>query len=420
MGFASTYLLKRALFHEFLSETPRNDTGIIAVVPSYSEPHITQLLDSLYLCRKPDCSVEIIIVINAPVSAGFDEHLVNTRSIAEIGKWKDQHTDCFFRTYIIDATLFATDDWGVGSARKTGMDEAVRRFEKIGHPGGVIVCLDADCRVAPDYFTAITGGLLNRKSYSACSIYFEHPLNPEEYPEDVIQSIILYELHLRYYYQGLLFSGFPYAFHTVGSAVAVKALAYVRAGGMNRKKAGEDFYFIQKLIPAGGFFTLNQTTVFPSPRSSSRVPFGTGAAVAKLTLNNTRSLLTYNFKAFEDLKTFFSLTDRIFNCNIKELNEIYSSLPESIKLFLSSEEWILKCSEIISNTSGPESFKKRFFGWFNMFRIVKFMNNVHQQFYEKMPVEVSAYKILKETGHDCPHDEPSGLLRFYRLLEKDD
>ncbi len=35
----------------------------------------------------------------------------------------------------------------------------------------------------------------------------------------------------------------------VGSALAVKALQYVKAGGMNRKQAGEDFYFVQKLVP---------------------------------------------------------------------------------------------------------------------------------------------------------------------------
>jgi len=42
---------------------------------------------------------------------------------------------------------------------------------------------------------------------------------------------------------------------------------------MNRKQAGEDFYFIQKLMPLGGYFALNSTAIYPSPRESSRVPF---------------------------------------------------------------------------------------------------------------------------------------------------
>ena len=55
--------------------------------------------------------------------------------------------------------------------------------------------------------------------------------------------------------------------------MAVKALPYVKAGGMNRRQAGEDFYFIQKLVPSGGYFSLNSTTVYPSPRASDQGSF---------------------------------------------------------------------------------------------------------------------------------------------------
>ena len=147
--------------------------------------------------------------------------------------------------------------------------------------------------------------LLKKSDRSACSIYFEHPLSGNNYPEAIYKYITLYELHLRYYFQGLAYSGFPYVFHTVGSAIAVKALPYVKAGGMNRRQAGEDFYFIQKLVPAGGYFNLNSTTVYPSPRASSRVPFGTGASIGKLDAGNSSTLLTYNMLAFKELRVFF-------------------------------------------------------------------------------------------------------------------
>ena len=48
---------------------------------------------------------------------------------------------------------------------------------------------------------------------------------------------------------------------------------------MNRKKAGEDFYFLQKLFDAGHFSECNTTRVIPSPRPSDRVIFGTGPAI---------------------------------------------------------------------------------------------------------------------------------------------
>ena len=87
---------------------------------------------------------------------------------------------------------------------------------------------------------------------------------------------------------------FPYVFHTVGSAMAVKALPYVKAGGMNRKQAGEDFYFIQKLVPSGGYFNLNSTTVYPSPRISFRFHSGPELQFPNSVLDQSSILLTYN------------------------------------------------------------------------------------------------------------------------------
>src|SRR5207249_6387595 len=96
-----------------------------------------------------------------------------------------------------------------------------------------------------------------------CSIYFEHPL---EGPLDarVYDAISTYELHLRYYVQALRYAGFPYAYHTFGSCMTVRADAYMEQGGMNKRKAGEDFYFLQKIISLDGFSDLTETTVIPS------------------------------------------------------------------------------------------------------------------------------------------------------------
>ena len=49
--------------------------------------------------------------------------------------------------------------------------------------------------------------------------------------------------------------------------------------GLNKKQAGEDFYFLQKIMPMGNYFELNSTTVHPSSRTSDRVPFGTGPII---------------------------------------------------------------------------------------------------------------------------------------------
>ena len=84
-----------------------------------------------------------------------------------------------------------------------------------------------------------------------CSIYFEHPLHGPLEPK-VYEAIAAYELHLRYYVQALRYAAFPYAHHTIGSSMAVRADAYAKQGGMNKRQAGEDFYFLHKIIPLGG------------------------------------------------------------------------------------------------------------------------------------------------------------------------
>ena len=418
MGFASTWLNQRVLFPEIIKETPDNQTGIIVVVPAFDEPLITPLLNSLKSCTEPDCKTEVLIIVNAPANASAESIRNNKKCIQDIESWKKNNNNNFFRLFVFDAEQSATDGWGVGLARKTGMDEALRRFNTIEKPDGVIVSLDADCTVEENYFASLCNELLKKKERTACSVYFEHPLSGSEFPERIYRYIILYELHLRYFLQGLKYSGFPYAFHTVGSALAVKAFQYFKAGGMNRRQAGEDFYFIQKLIPLGGYFALNTTTVYPSPRESFRVPFGTGVMIAKLMDDREKQLLTYNTGAFSELKILFSIAEKLFTAGKPEVLNFYRILPPGLRSFIGEREWSDKIAEIKNNTSTHDSFMKRFFGWFNMFRIVKYMNHVHAGIFNKKTVADSAYDLLTISGLQFSSEDAYKLLLYYRSLGK--
>jgi hypothetical protein len=418
MGFASAYLETRAIFPELIKEAPDKQTGIIVVVPACNESGLNSLLNSLASCSEPDCKVEVLVFVNAPPKADIETLHNNRNTIAGLHRWRIENISCYFRLFAVEADTSSVSGWGVGLARKTGMDEAVRRFDKIGRSDGVIVSLDADCQVESNYFTALCDELLKRKDRSACSVYFEHPLSGKEYPEHNYRSVTLYELHLRYYLQGISYSGFPYVFHTVGSALAVKALPYIKVGGMNRRQAGEDFYFIQKLVPGGGYCSLNSTTVYPSPRASGRVPFGTGATVMKMVMNNQKSLLSYNFLAFKDLKAFFNMIEQVFNCKYYNESYQYYKLPASVQSFISETEWRERIKEIKGNTSGLQSFQKRFFNWFNMFKIVKYLNHVHLHYYRKYSVEEAACDLLESTGIKFTSKNPAELLLVYRKLEK--
>ena len=169
-----------------------------------------------------------------------------------------------------------------------------------GDYAGVVACFDADCRCDPGLLVEMENLFRKRPEMPGCSVRFEHPLDAEN-----SEAIILYELHLRYYIEACRYSGHPFAFHAVGSSMAVRAEAYVAQGGMNQRQAGEDFYFLQKIISLGNFGELNSTRVIPSPRVSDRVPFGPGRAVGEFLQGKGGRMESYPFEAFEDLKIFF-------------------------------------------------------------------------------------------------------------------
>jgi hypothetical protein len=417
MGFASEWLDSGALFPRFIKEAPEKDTGIIVVVPSYDEPGIKVLLDSLAECTPPDCSTEVIAVVNAPSGAGAGSLENNRLTIKNIESWKKGKAP-FFRLFVIDAGQPAFKGWGVGMARKTGMDEALRRFDITGNREGIIANTDADCRVRADYFTSLESDFLKRKGVKGCSIFFEHPLEGNDHPPEVYHSVRQYELHLRYFCQALRYAGYPNSFQTVGSALAVRAVDYMKAGGMNRRQAGEDFYFIQKLVAGGGFFNLNSTTVYPSPRASRRVPFGTGAAVGKMIDNNERVFLTYNPDSFNDLRAFFTVCESVRNQHELKLPELFGNLPVSIKSFIDEEEWIARLTEIKDNTSSPLSYRKRLYDWFNMFRVVKFLNSSHRGFFEKVPVTDAARHFIRLAYSEEFRGNEKEMVRYLRDTER--
>ena len=82
------------------------------------------------------------------------------------------------------------------------------------------------------------------------SIAYAHRLEEADMTVQAREAIMKYELYLRYYRLALEYTGHPHAYHCIGSAFAVRTLDYVAQGGMNKRQAGEDFYFLQKLISA--------------------------------------------------------------------------------------------------------------------------------------------------------------------------
>lgn len=128
--------------------------------------------------------------------------------------------------------------------------------------------------------------------------------------------------------------------------------------------------------------------------------------------------LSYNPSAFAELEWLFGRTRDLYGLDDRELGSFYDRLPGGLKNFIGPEEWLSKINEIRNNTSAPESFLKRFYSWFNMFKVVKYLNFVHNGQLDKRPVVRSASELVSSMGASYVPDDPEELLFCYRIMER--
>lgn len=420
MGFADRYLNKQKGFIPNVSSLPSAQLNYVVVIPAYCEPDLTDALESLWNCARPKGHVEVLVVINSPENAREEVLQSNRQALEKTSEWIASHHDSSMRFHLLERLSLPARDAGVGLARKIGMDEAVYRFNLINKPEGYILSFDADSRCDKNYFTSIDKETCNHPDIKGFSVYFEHPVQGIEFDDRVYAAITDYELHLRYVNQFLRFAGFPYAHHTVGSCFGVRADVYAAQGGMNKRQGGEDFYFLHKIIPLGNFTDITTTRVIPSPRVSTRVPFGTGPVIGRYLDAEEPGMTTYAPECFLALQGFFACIPQLFKAGRAVIAGQVNGMPESLQAFLTENQVVESVMEISANCGSPDTFNKRFFRWFDAFRVIKYLNYASRNFYPQLPVGEAARLFLLTMGHVNPGERYKNLelLQLFRKLER--
>ncbi len=262
---------------------------------------------------------------------------------------------------------------GVGLARKIGLDAALALLDYSSSKQKLLISLDADCEVSRNYFTGIYLQS-NKRKLKAGYVNFEHPINIEPYSK----AIIDYEIFLRYYVAGLKYAKSPYAFFTIGSTMISDAEAYVKIGGMNKRKAAEDFYFIEKLAKLFDVVEINSAAVFPSPRTSGRVPFGTGRSVYELLSGKRNYGELYSPRIFEALLRWNGL---FFNENIltsSEYLERAEKINPRLKDFLIERKFPEHWEKILKKNASEKQIlkqKKFLFDGFETLKLIHYLRD---------------------------------------------
>ncbi len=411
------YLTNRALYPPLIHKQPSPLLSLVVVIPCYNEEYLLLSLMSLKKCSRPQGDVEVIVVINHSAKTPEAIKAINQKTFEQAKTWAQQNRLSHLRFFILFLNDLPEKHAGVGLARKIGMDEACYRFHKANNPRGVIVCFDADSRCEANYFQEIESYFQKNPSLQACGIHFEHPLYGADFSDEIYDAITLYELHLRYYVHAQRWAGFPHAWQTIGSSMAVRCDAYQQQGGMNRRQAGEDFYFLHKFIPLGHFGEIKTTKVIPSPRPSDRVPFGTGKAIGEH-LTSGGPYLSYNPLSFQDLAVFLG---EVWPLLYEKMSaaEILERLPSSVSSFLREQHFAEKLQEIRTHTGNRQSFEKRMSRWFDAFLLMKYVHYARDHFYPDIDVTTAARWLLGKISPLENHEKKTAkdLLLAFRQTD---
>lgn len=367
------YLKKYGSDNWFVRQSKHKLYDNIIVVPAIAEyDNINNLLNSL---KRNDKSyllnTLILFVINNGESASEEIKTNNAQTIALLEKliYSDELLIGF-----VDASTeglsMPDKDAGVGLARKIGLDIALTLLDYNSHNKLLLICLDADCEVQSNYLSLIVD-VFNKDRIEAAVIEYEHRL-----PEDELSksAIICYEIFLRYYVLGLSYANSPYAFHTVGSTMVCDYESYIKIGGMNKRKAAEDFYFLEKLAKVVSIRKISRTKVIPSSRTSWRVPFGTGQRMNRFAAGTHDEFSLFDFRIFDILKEWnaYYYSDEIIT--VTEYLSFAGELNPVLKNFLELNSFQNQWNKILSNAKSIEQIRKQKKIWFDGFRTMKLIH----------------------------------------------
>ena len=398
----------------------------VVVIPAICEfENIKQLLSSLALNPKQYLQKSLIIfVVNNSISSDPEVKADNKHSLEFLHELiRENSSDKFskrilksgIRIGLIDASTegkeFDDKSAGVGLARKVGMDVALQVFDYSISGKKIIVSLDADCLVEENYFFEIQH-FFNQQKVFAAIVDFEHML-----PEDEIRKlgILSYEIFLRHYIAGLLFAESPFAFHTIGSTVVCDHEAYIKIGGMNTKKAAEDFYFLQKLAKHYRINRITSTKVKPSARESWRVPFGTGRSITDFS-SNRKDILVYDPEVYLVLKEWLIIfnSDLLLNPDfvLKKSKEIHPELYNFLVSRGFSNDW----KKIIDNSKSSKQLDYQRKNWFDAFETLKLLHHLRDSSFPMMNIKIGVEKLFKVVEHSAKFDSISGTNNNEKLF----
>lgn len=443
------------------------------VIPAFNEQSSFLQRLALAFNEQPSPCL-LIVVINAPEQTSDNKLATNKQLIKYIEQhlqpvWQQQHLELYqwfaqHHLLVVNRSqpgLYIPSQQGVGLARKIGADIACQLFQQQKLTNPWLFSSDADVSLPAHYFNACN---LLASTHAAAVFDFIHlpqasraNSNNDEHQQisghqksnncnnnQVAQ--LLYDIKLRYYVASLHWADSPFAYHTIGSLLAININHYCQVRGFPKRAGGEDFYCLNKLAKLGSVARLN-TQIQVTARLSDRVPFGTGPA-----LNNINQLTApaadyhyYHPTGFNWLKQILNwlsnslckLIDQQGNWQplLAEYCQQLSNIehPASELLVISQQdsqsiqqvlEW-LGINKLIQHTLKQpptvEQWQSTITHWFDGFRTLKFIHLCRDHFLPALSLQQlvahPTFKAISQWHDDEELNWEGDLIQNLTLIE---
>ncbi len=353
----------------------------LLVIPAYREP--AELLERLASLSAGRGRILVILVLNHPDSD--PDPLANSALRTALAPLQQHGNDALLRL-APQVDLYCHDldrlsgpvpaSQGVGLARKVGCDIAYKWISDGVIASRWICSTDGDARLPEDYFDRLESA--PAPAVAAC-YPFRHVAGTDEACN---AATSLYELRLHHHVLGLEFAGSPYAWHSLGSCLAVTTEAYAAVRGFPKRAGGEDFYLLNKLAKTGPVVRLAGACIELESRESRRVPFGTGPAVARISAAASPAgvPLFYHPACYEGLRGVLAAAPLLQQAALADLPQFLAragidpELARACVLTLEAMGLTAALAHCRRQGRSPEQFLRQFHQWFDAFRTLKFIH----------------------------------------------
>ncbi|MEA3464747.1 MAG: hypothetical protein U9R29_01800 [Thermodesulfobacteriota bacterium] len=297
---------------------------------------------------------------------------------------------------------------GVGMARKIASDLLLPYLTD----DGLLIHLDADTVVDERYLQSISDSFVAAHFGAAVIPYCHQP------GEDSAghRSIILYELYLRCHVLGLQLAGSPYAYHSIGSTMVCTCSAYIKAGGMNCRLAGEDFYFLQQLTKTGGMGLVSGTVVRPAARISQRTPFGTGQVVRQLSNDDDATQRFYAPQCYSVLQQWLALVNECLHHDAVQLMAQVQEISPMLADFLQQEQFVAVWERLCRTHSQYARRQHAFHEWFDGLKTMRCIHHLSEHVYPMADAKQHVPPLLRYAELECG-DAPEQWLATLRKCD---